>query len=218
MNRVAGLERGGHAFPSPDGRFVLIDSASLDSDEQRDIYVSFRNDDGTWGEAKPLGPSVNTEYSETCPSLSPDGRYLSFLASRKTDERADDPKAQVWLLDRRGSEAQQLTEVMQGVTGLDVGTESVKAIRLHHAGDKATLVGIALAEIDYPTANRSETDEGARGARVVAIRSALKTSGTDISSSCQVGSRNSKAKRRSVGSRRRNASSRAGSAWKRGGS
>ena len=76
--RDAGLERGGHAFPSPDGRFVLVDSASLDSDEQRDIYVSFRNDDGTWGEARPLGPSVNTEYSETCPSLSPDGRYLFF--------------------------------------------------------------------------------------------------------------------------------------------
>ena len=76
--RDAGLERGGHAFPSPDGRFVLIDSASAESDEQRDIHVSFRNDDGTWGEARPLGPSVNTEYSETCPSLSPDGRYLFF--------------------------------------------------------------------------------------------------------------------------------------------
>lgn len=72
------------------------------------------------------------------------------------------------------------------VTGLDVGTESVKAVRLQHAGDKVTLVGIALAEIDYPTANRSETDDGTRSARVAAIRSALKTSGTDISSSCQV--------------------------------
>ena len=76
--RDAGLERGGHAFPSPDGNFVLIDSASLNSDEQRDIYVAFRNDDGSWGTPKPLGPSVNTEYSETCPSLSPDGRYLFF--------------------------------------------------------------------------------------------------------------------------------------------
>jgi type IV pilus assembly protein PilM len=62
----------------------------------------------------------------------------------------------------------------------------VKAVRLHHTSDRSTLVGIALAEIDYPTANRSETDEGARGARVAAIRSALKTSGTDISASCQV--------------------------------
>jgi len=72
------------------------------------------------------------------------------------------------------------------VTGLDVGAESVKAVRLQHAGDSVKLVGIALAEIDYPTANRSETDEGANGARVDAITSALKASGTDISASCQV--------------------------------
>ena len=72
------------------------------------------------------------------------------------------------------------------VTGLDVGAESVKAVRLRHAGERVRLVGIALAEIDYPTANRSATDEGANGARVAAIASALKASGTDISASCQV--------------------------------
>ena len=75
---AAGLERGGHAFPSPDGRFLLVDSASLATEGQRDIFVAFRNDDGTWGSPRDLGPAVNTEYSETCPSLSPDGRYLFF--------------------------------------------------------------------------------------------------------------------------------------------
>jgi len=78
QTREAGLELGGHAFPSPDGRFVLMDSAALGSDEQRDIFVSFRNDDGSWDTPKQLGPSVNTEYSETCPSLSPDGEFLFF--------------------------------------------------------------------------------------------------------------------------------------------
>ena len=74
----AGLEQGGHAFPSPDGSFMVLDSASLESDEQRDIFVSFRTDDGSWGSPRPLGPAVNTEYSETCPALSPDGKYLFF--------------------------------------------------------------------------------------------------------------------------------------------
>lgn len=72
------------------------------------------------------------------------------------------------------------------VTGLDVGAESVKAVMLRHTGDRVKLVGIALAEIDYPTVNRSATDEGANGARIDAIKSALKASGTDISASCQV--------------------------------
>ena len=74
----AGLDRGGHAFPSPDGSFILFDSASPDSKEQRDIYVAFRNDDGSWTMPQPLGATVNTEHSETCPSLSPDGRFLFF--------------------------------------------------------------------------------------------------------------------------------------------
>ena len=72
------------------------------------------------------------------------------------------------------------------VTGLDVGAETVKAVVLRHARDRVTLVGIALAEIDYPTANRSATDEDANGARIDAIKSALKASGTDISVSCRV--------------------------------
>ncbi len=74
----AGLEGGGHAFPSPDGTFILLDSAALDSDEQRDIFVAFRKDDGSWSRPQPLGATVNTEHSETCPSLSPDGKFLFF--------------------------------------------------------------------------------------------------------------------------------------------
>lgn len=74
----AGLEMGGHAFPSPDGRFILFDSASLDTEDQRDIYVAFSNDDGSWGPPRRLGTEVNTEFSETCPALSPDGRFLFF--------------------------------------------------------------------------------------------------------------------------------------------
>ena len=72
------------------------------------------------------------------------------------------------------------------VTGLDVGAESVKAVVLRHAGDRVKLVGIALAEIDYPAVDRSATDEGANAARIDAIKSALKASGTDISVSCRV--------------------------------
>ncbi|MCK5597499.1 MAG: type IV pilus assembly protein PilM [Candidatus Eisenbacteria sp.] len=72
------------------------------------------------------------------------------------------------------------------VTGLDVGAESVKAVVLLHARDRVKLVGIALAEIDYPAVDRSATDEGANAARIDAIKSALKASGTDISVSCRV--------------------------------
>jgi Tol biopolymer transport system component len=74
----AGIEFGGHSFIAPDESFVLLDAAHSDSRGNRDIYVSFREADGSWVTPRNLGDEVNTEYSETCPSLSPDGRYLFF--------------------------------------------------------------------------------------------------------------------------------------------
>ena len=51
---------------------------------------------------------------ESSPRWSPDGKYLSFLASRGTE---DEKKrgAQVWLLPRSGGEATKLTDVKGGV-------------------------------------------------------------------------------------------------------
>ncbi len=73
----AGLEFGGHAFIAPDESFVLVD-ALPPGQEERDIYVAFRTGDGGWTEPANLGPAVNTEHAETCPSLSSDGKYLFF--------------------------------------------------------------------------------------------------------------------------------------------
>ncbi|MBA21631.1 MAG: hypothetical protein CMJ97_09725, partial [Planctomycetes bacterium] len=51
------------------------------------------------------------------PKFSPDGKYLSFTASRGDTASPGGGKNQVWLLDRRGGEARQLMEVEQGVGG-----------------------------------------------------------------------------------------------------
>lgn len=50
--------------------------------------------------------TTSTE-AETSPKWSPDGKYLSFLSSRPGKAKA----SQVWVIDRRGGEAQQLTDV-----------------------------------------------------------------------------------------------------------
>jgi hypothetical protein len=44
-----------------------------------DLYISFRNEDGTWSRQINLGPAINTEVSENSPTLSPDGRYFFFI-------------------------------------------------------------------------------------------------------------------------------------------
>jgi dipeptidyl aminopeptidase/acylaminoacyl peptidase len=53
-------------------------------------------------------------YSASSPKWSPDGKYLSFLATR-----GDSAKSQVWVLDRRMGEGQQLTKEKWGVGGYE---------------------------------------------------------------------------------------------------
>ena len=91
---------------SPDGDWVAytVRTTSLedDSSETR-IWMASTTDDT-------MLPMTSEGSSAGSPQWSPDGRYLSFLASR------NDGESQVWALDRRGGEASQLTHVDQGVT------------------------------------------------------------------------------------------------------
>ena len=43
------------------------------------MYVTFLQEDGTWGEAQNLGKEINTMHGHMA-SISPDGKYLFFSA------------------------------------------------------------------------------------------------------------------------------------------
>ena len=47
---------------------------------QGDLYISFRNDDGTWSTAKNMGNVINTEHYEFCPFVTRDNRYLFYTS------------------------------------------------------------------------------------------------------------------------------------------
>ncbi len=81
-----GLEFGGHTFVSRDESFVLIDARASDSLGEGDIYVAFALPDGSWTKPHNLGAAVNSQYSESCPSLSADGRFLFFSRYDEKDE------------------------------------------------------------------------------------------------------------------------------------
>ena len=83
-----GLESVIHAFVAPDESFVLVDARADDSHGKADIYVAFATSDGGWSKPANLGDSVNSAYSETCPSLSDDGKYLFFSRYDEPDEVA----------------------------------------------------------------------------------------------------------------------------------
>lgn len=88
------IEPGGHIFMAPDESFALVDGRGEDSLGKGDLYVVFRNSDGGWSKRVNLGAGVSSEFSESCPSLSADGRYVFF-------SRYDEPGelAQVYWVD-----------------------------------------------------------------------------------------------------------------------
>jgi len=69
-------------YVDPDERFIVFSSDRPGGYGGPDLYVSFAQEDGEWGEAFNLGPKVNSEFNDRLPSVSPDGKYLFFLSSR----------------------------------------------------------------------------------------------------------------------------------------
>lgn len=67
-----------HPFIAPDESYLLFDSEREGGYGDSDIYISFRQQNDTWGNPINLGDEVNTEAWEASASVTPDGKYLFF--------------------------------------------------------------------------------------------------------------------------------------------
>lgn len=86
---------------SPDGQWVAYVVSAIDVKEDKSsAHIWMVSYDGQTSRQMTAG----TE-GESSPRWSPDGKYLSFTSSRKGTGRGN----QIWLLDRNGGEAVQLT-------------------------------------------------------------------------------------------------------------
>lgn len=65
-------------FIAPDGNYLVFTSDRTGGHGRGDLYITFRQVDGSWGEPMNMGRSVNTAAYEYCAMLSPDGKYLFF--------------------------------------------------------------------------------------------------------------------------------------------
>jgi len=68
-----------HPYVAPDESYILWDAVREEGCGDSDIYISFKQKDGSWGSVINLGPQINTEQSESSPSVTPDGKYLTFF-------------------------------------------------------------------------------------------------------------------------------------------
>ncbi len=67
-----------HASLSPDGKTMYFTSDRNSGEGGLDIYTVQLSDDGTWKDLKNLGTTINTEFDEEGPFVSPDGSTLYF--------------------------------------------------------------------------------------------------------------------------------------------
>ncbi len=75
-----------HPFIAPDESYLLFDSEREGGYGDSDIYISFRQQNGTWGNPINLGDKVNTKAWEASASVTPDGKYLFFNRNVGSDE------------------------------------------------------------------------------------------------------------------------------------
>ncbi|GAA4449191.1 OmpA family protein [Nibrella saemangeumensis] len=70
-------------FMSADGKVLIMAFSEKKNSKEDDVYVSFRQKDGSWSKPMNLGPEVNSKFTETTPFLASDGATLYFSSDRE---------------------------------------------------------------------------------------------------------------------------------------
>jgi len=112
------LKRVGNPQISPDGKWVAYTVRETDLKKDKS-ETGIRMIPVSGGEAIPMTAKGS---SASRPRWSPEGKYLSFLASR------NEGKTQIWTLNRLGGEAQQLTKIPQGVSSYEWSPDGKKIL------------------------------------------------------------------------------------------
>jgi dipeptidyl aminopeptidase/acylaminoacyl peptidase len=125
LDDLAKLQRVSGPVVSPDGDWVLYTVGQVDTKEdkgQSHLWMV------KWDGSVHLQLTYGKEGASS-PKFSPDGRYISFMSSRPGTTKGD----QVWVMDRRGGEAEQLTNITdQNIQGYAWSPDSKKLLLALH--------------------------------------------------------------------------------------
>jgi dipeptidyl aminopeptidase/acylaminoacyl peptidase len=103
LDDLAKFHRVGAPVISPDGNWILYSVSQIDAKEdkgQSHLWMV------KWDGSARIQLTYGKEGASS-PRFSPDGKYISFLSSRPGAAKG----SQVWVMDRRGGEAEQFTAI-----------------------------------------------------------------------------------------------------------
>ena len=121
LDDLARLETVSSPQLSPDGAWVAYTVRRIDAKEDRrasDLTMT------SWDGAQTVQLTFTKKESEHAPRFSPDGRWLAFLSSRGDDHDAD----QLWLLPRRGGEAEKVTDLLGGISDYAFSPDGARVV------------------------------------------------------------------------------------------
>ena len=129
LDDLARLQRVGSPAVSPDGEWVVYTVGQVDAKEDKNQTHLWMV---KWDGSVHLQLTYGKEGA-SAPKFSPDGRYISFMSSRPGTTKGD----QVWVMDRRGGEPDQLTNVTdQKIQGYSWSQDSKKLLLTLHPKEK----------------------------------------------------------------------------------
>jgi len=125
LDDLARIQRVGSPALSPDGEWVVYTVGKTDTKEDKgQTHLWMVKWDGS--------AQIQLTYGKegaSAPRFSPDGRYISFTSSRPGTAKG----TQVWAMDRRGGEAEQLTAVTdQEIQGYSWSPDSKRLLLTLH--------------------------------------------------------------------------------------
>lgn len=82
-----------HPFIAPDESYLIWDSERDGGYGDSDLYISFRQKDGSWGPAINMGDKVNSDKWDAYASVTSDGKYILF--NRRIDDGSNNDNMNV---------------------------------------------------------------------------------------------------------------------------
>jgi hypothetical protein len=98
-----------HPFIAQDESYLIWDSNREGGFGDSDLYISFKQEDGSWGEAINMGAEINSDMEDAFGSVTPDGKYFLFHRV-KMGETFEDWDANIYWIDAQIIEELRMKE------------------------------------------------------------------------------------------------------------